>query len=413
MKSFEFHKKQYSGKPPSLLDAKKMGISESAIVRVKQLEDLRGHVPYMVIAEAVKTANFQQDGFREQILKKKQKYVMNLGVYKQLWYDPYRHMKILKPAQNKFSRIYRPYEGQNLDGKTVLVTRTGGIGDLLFIQPNLVHLKEKYPTCKIWFACGPQYHPMVQTWDCIDRLLELPFTFQRLISANYHAIFEGVIERCEEAHKENAYHLFSRWLKLNLPDEKLIPHQVAKETLVETCKDYLHNKGIDSFIILQMKASSPIRTPRPQFWKNLIEKIIEKGHTIIITDSPAMEEQIDDFITSEESWKGKVFNFAGTSKTLDWSIAMTSLAKCSVSTDSSLIHIAASLGIPAFGLYGPFPGKVRLTTYTNVDWIEPNLECSPCFLHGSSPCRQSIDGHSTCYDKLNLDECVKKIEGLM
>jgi len=57
-----------------------------------------------------------------------------------------------------------------------LVFRTGGIGDLLFIQPNLIYLKEKYPTCTINFACGPQYQSMVETWDCVDNVVDLPFS---------------------------------------------------------------------------------------------------------------------------------------------------------------------------------------------------------------------------------------------
>ena len=52
-----------------------------------------------------------------------------------------------------------------------------------------------------------------------------------------------------------------------------------------------------------------------------------------------------------------------------------------VSTDSASLHIAASLDIPLFGIYGPFLGELRLTTYKNADWINAQKKCAPCFLH--------------------------------
>ena len=121
----------------------------------------------------------------------------------------------------------------------------------------------------------------------------------------------------------------------------------------------------------------------------------------MITDSPSAAGDIDLFMeTLEPSVKSNVFNFAHHSKTLQNTIAMCSLADCCVSTDSSLIHLAASVGTPAFGLYGPFPGEVRLTTYENVDWINAEKKCAPCFIHGHAPCYKSINGNSPCYDNI-------------
>ncbi len=420
MKSFNFPKPQYVNKEIPKSTMRAFGLPETQEISfVKELVELRKQPPNFVIAESLKNANFTQDHFKEQQLRKKKsgikpKYVMNLGVYKQLWYDPYRKWKVLRPASLKFKKLYRPYIGQNLDNKTILFTRTGGIGDLLFISPCLRFLKNKYPSCTIKFACGPQYHAMVETWDCIDELLTLPFTVNHLLKSQYHAFFEGVIERCEQAKTINAYHLFSQWLGLDIPDEDLVPIQKPKPELIEEVKEGIDEDERD-FIILQLRASSIIRTPRPEIWKKMIEKLVSNGHRIYITDSPHFAPQIDSFIkTLDEHIQRKVINFATYSETLAHSIALTSLAKVAVSTDSSLMHIANSLGIPAFGLYLPFPAKVRLTTYKNVDWVGPkDLKCAPCFLHGGNPCKNSSEGHPNCYDSVDIDECVEKIEALI
>jgi ADP-heptose:LPS heptosyltransferase len=392
------------------------GNLENKLVYVNKLDELRESPPNIVVAEAVRSIQFSQNNFTPQRLIKKSKYVMSIGVFKQLWSDPRTGTKILKPAAVKFKKIFRPYIGQDLHNKSILVTRTGGIGDLLFIKPNLDFLKKKYPTCTIYFACGPQYHAMVETWDCIDELHTLPFPLKYLTKSNYHVIFEGVIERCKESHTKNAYQLFTRWMGLNLPDDFLIPKQKAKPDIVEECKKYLEEHNIKQFFIMQLRASSPIRTPRTEFWVKMIEKLIkrDKKRNIIITDSPHVSDNIDLFILSlPDELQPHVFNFAKISKTLDKSIALASLADCAISTDSSLIHIAASLGIPVFGVYGPFPGHIRMSTYHKCSWVDAKEKCAPCFIHGHRNCPNSDCHHSKCYDNINMDECIKKIEGII
>ena len=231
-------------KPVSPTVMRRFGLSDETVKHVDSLEDLRKSPPNIVIGECKRTFKFVQNFFKEQELYKREKYVMGLGVFQQLQFGGEDKIKLIKPSPIKFKNIFRPYMGQPLHNKSILVFRTGGIGDLLFIQPNLRYLKEKYPTCKISFACGPQYQSMVQTWDCVDEMLDLPFTFNQLKNANYHVLFEGVIERCKEAHFENAYNMFSRWMGLDLPDELLVPKQEPKKELVEKCKKIMGEWGL-------------------------------------------------------------------------------------------------------------------------------------------------------------------------
>lgn len=391
---------------------RQLGMKELTLRHVQSLDELRKDPPNIVIGECIRGVTFEQNKFKEQQLKKRVRYVMALGIYQQLHYIYGR--RILKPSGMKFKNLYRPYTGQNLDDKSLLVTRTGGVGDLLFIQPNLVYLKEKFPTCNIKFACGPQYQAMVETWDCIDEVLDLPFTVTQLINSDYHAVFEGVIERCNEAKTSNAYNLFSKWLELNLPDEKLRPKQKPKEEKVEECLEILKEWDLENkpFIVIQIRASSPVRTPRPSFWINLIDKLTDRDFNILITDSPHQSENIEKFISGLDN-KHLIFNFCEHSKSIDYTIAITSLSKLAISTDSALIHIAQSVGTPIFGIYGPFPAFVRLKTYKNVDWVEGKLDCSPCFIHGQKPCPKSRGDYSPCYDTIDLYETVEKIGRLV
>ena len=394
---------------------RELGLTKGSLRMVDTLDDLNESPPNIVIAEARKNFAFMQNYFKMQTLKKRNKYIMGLGVFQQLQFETGTKRKILKPASIQFKNLYKPYNGEPLDGKSILVFRTGGIGDLLFIQPNLRWIKEKYPESHIMFACGPQYQAMVETWDCIDELLDLPFSIKTLHKADYHVLFEGVIERCKQAHTDNAYNLFSKWMGLDLPDELLVPVQDAKEECVEKTREVLKEWELPekSYIVMQLRASSPIRTPRHEFWIQLMDMLTEIGYDIVLTDNPRQNEAIEDFIKKAKR-PDKVFNFCQHSESLDYSIALIKLAKLVVATDSAMNHIAASLDTACFGVYGPFPGYIRLKTYPKGDWIDSVRRCSPCFLHGHKPCPEaSSDGYSPCYDELDKTEIVKRIQRLM
>jgi len=380
-------------------------VAQNHMKMADSMEELRRGVPNIIIAQCKLDVKFIQNKFRVQSFKRKSQYVMSLGVYNQLKYDPYRHKTVLVPGTMKFKNIFKAYRGQNLDGKTLLVWRTGGIGDLLFIQPNLRYLKETYPDCHIKFSCGPQYSSLVDNWDCIDELLDLPFHVSHLLHSDYHVTFEGVIERCKEAHTNNAYVLFSKWLGLDLPTNLLYPIIEPKPKKVKEVEGILKQWGTSpkNFIVLQIRASSPVRTPSPFFWKRIIDQLNTLGYTTVITDSPHRAPYVEEFIKTL-SHPRSCMNFSVFSKSLDLTIALVSLAKMAISIDSAISHISAGLNIPYYGIYGPFPGEIRLSTYKNSKWINAPSPCAPCFLHGHRPCpHANPDGSSSCYDKINID----------
>ena len=392
---------------------RQFGLRLEDLKYVGSLEELRKNPPNIVIAQSQKTFKFTQNFFKEQSLKKKGKYVMGLGVFHQLWCNKSnKKLKLLKPAPMRFKNMYKPYLGQEADDKTILVFRTGGIGDLLFIQPNLTYLKNKYPTCYIKFACGPQYQSMVNTWECVDEVLDLPFSFKHLQESDYHMLFEGVIERCKDAEIQNAYNLFSTWLGLNLSDDLLIPEQDPDEELVDKCFDRLRKWDLEdkSFILMQLRASSPIRTPSHEFWIKLIDELNSRGHYVILTDSPTQAKNID-VVMKPLKKPEMTFNFCHHSESIAHTIALTSLCNSTFSTDSALAHIAASLNKKCFGIYGPFPGHIRLKTYPKAAWVDAKRHCAPCFIHSQEPCPQSRGGYSPCYNELIDTE--EKLKGVI
>ena len=407
------------GRPLNDSNLRSLGIDPYQPTKVRKTEDLSNYPPNVAVAEALRSISFKQDEKGElNTIEKKKKYVVPLGLYKQLYYDTRNNIKILKPTRPKFKDMYRPYNGQDLTNKTILFWRTGGIGDLLFIQPNLRYIKQTYNNCKIVFACASRYQPMVKSWDCVDEVIDLPFPLPKLGEGDYHAIFEGVIERTLEAHYKNAYKLFTKWLNINLEESKLVPYQEPDHDIVNEFSYVLrekHNMDFKDFVAFQIHASSPIRTPSYNSSSKLINEITKRGENVIIFDSPSNKDRVDNFIGKYVNDKDKVLNGANYSKTLAHMISMVYCAKAALSVDSSLVHVAVSLGIPVFGIYGPFPGYIRMDTYPNVDWIDcgyQELECAPCNQHGNQPCP---NGRSVCFDATiqkegKVEEIIDRLE---
>jgi ADP-heptose:LPS heptosyltransferase len=202
---------------------------------------------------------------------------------------------------------------------------------------------------------------------------------------------------------------------LDLPDDMLVPKQYPKPELVEKCRGILADWKLPekSFVVMQLRASSPVRSPKPDFWLELVNKLTEKGHNVLLTDNPRQAGKVDDFIKMVYR-KEKVFNFCSKSEDIAHSIAIISLAEGVIATDSAMNHIAASVDVPMMGIMGPFPGHIRFKTYPKADWIDSDRNCTHCFLHGHRPCKEAgPDGFSPCYDVMSSDQIILRYENLI
>ena len=398
---------------------KKFGVDIEGIGKVKNIEELKKNPPAMLIATAQMDFSYSINFGNQQHFKAGTSKVLSPGLYLQLENSSKTPYAKMRPANKLFKDIYRQYNGEDLTNKKIVIWRTGGIGDLLFIQPCLRYLKNKYPTCTIYFCCAPKYHSILSTWDCVDKVLDFPLSDTYLYECDYHVTFEGVIERTDEAEKINAYRLFSKWMGLEIISEKdLIPILKTVPIHDEIVSDYLKKNNIneDEFIVLQLRASSPIRTPGSNCWKSIIVPLLKEGYKIVITDNPLMADRIDKFISVviPDEYKKQIFNFSGSSTDILNSISLVAKGRMTLSPDSSFIHIGQALNKPGLGIYGPFSGDIRLSTYKNVEWVEPRessvctFKGRGCFIHGQY-CDFFKQGETApCFNFLDYDDIFEK-----
>lgn len=160
--------------------------------------------------------------------------------------------------------------------------------------------------------------------------------------------------------------------------------------------------GKEDKVIAGINAGSAWPTKRwpAEKWARLI-KLLAAAHggKVLMVGGPG-----------EKEWNGEIERLAGPDNCLNLTgrTSMPELMeairplKVFISNDSGPMHIAAALGVPAVGVFGPTTRELGFFPYgPNNRVVETPLACRPCALHGSKTCPR---GHFLCMRLLTVDE---------
>jgi len=393
-----------------------LGIDINSIRLFKTIDEYNSHTPHIVNAKVVRDTKLTIDGM-ESKFPKSTVITLPIGMYLNSKRDIKRKV-LLKPAKRKFSELYKRYEGQSLENKTLLIFRTGGYSNIMFTQPLCKYLKDKWPTCKIIFACSPRHSLIFKSWPdgLIDQAISYPFITKLLRTVDYHLSLEGATEKNLEGHDMNIFDVHAKIAKSDLEYKK---YPVSLKTDKEILRNIKLNLP-ENFIVLHMIASSGLKMMMTTKWITIINELITKTkYNFVILDGANRSQLYDKLIKEYELDKERIFNASKYSETINEAVNIISLSNGVIGVDSIYTHIGAALNKPVIGLYGPFKGKNKLGYYNNVDWIEPeNCECKqyPCFYYGqeSTKCAYIESGKPTnCLEHINEKDVVLRFRKLI
>jgi ADP-heptose:LPS heptosyltransferase len=306
--------------------------------------------------------------------------------------------------------VYRPYKGQDLNGKKLMAWRTGGIGDILFINPVLRYMKKKYPTCYLKFATGCR--ESLENIPELNELHDMPFDAKLLEDCDYHLFFQGIIESSSEmSQNTHAVDMFFHYFgidSLQFPAEEKRPKLFFKKEETDWRDKVLPTLNIkpDDYVIgIQMETSAPVRNFPKEKMKAVIDVLVREENMKVVLVGTEQHEILGQFL------KGRNTNVVLATKfSVRQSMILATRYNLIMAPDSFMIQVAGALETPLIGLYGPFPSSVRMKYFKNAIGIEPSVVCSPCYKHDFRPCIKGFP--SPCFSQVNVEDVLQAIDFL-
>jgi ADP-heptose:LPS heptosyltransferase len=318
---------------------------------------------------------------------------------------------------------YHKYEGQALDGRSLLLVRNGGFGDLLFLTPLLRYLDEKYKHAGMAVACGRRYHAVYLRNPYVRRIFTYPVRLRDLVSYDYHLFYEGTLETSEDAGL-HAVDLMARHAGIADVRDRRLGYDV-EPALARKAKNILRNelkvKAGEPTVGLHLRASSPIRTYPLESSLLVAATLGAAGARVFLLGAEGdWEKTVGRKLSPSAEFKN-VDNLCGRFRTINHTAAFLSRLDLLIGPDSALVHFAGALDVPTVALYGPFPGAVRTKYYPRCVTLEGRYatkpgeeECAPCFKHGPLPCpRAGEGGASPCLRNLEPEAVVRAAVGIL
>jgi len=409
---------------PQINDLTSFGISMDDLRFLNDTKEMQSTIPPMVVVKVTENFNINLDNQIYDLLKD-EVYVMQFNLFYSVYNFLVRDNKthVFEKYEQNFKDFYKPYQGQNLDNKTLFVMATS-IGDTLFMQPTIKYIKEQYPTCKIIYAASKTIRDLISCYPkgLIDTIYESTLFIKKEVITNsdYHLYSNFVITKNMESHKKNAYKIFSEYAGIDIDFKKYKTELQPKKWILDEVNKRLPKR---SFVVCQVRASTSNRMIQSEKWVYITENLIDLGYDVVFIDTPDFYDLYNNDIILKlpEEKRIHTYNLSKIAKGLKYTISIISKSDAVIGIDSALIHIGGALDKPVLGIYTAFTGDVRINTFDRYEYVQPkNCKCIlyPCYYHqdelSMGYCEYARFGDfPDCVTKVDEKEIIEKFKKLM
>ena len=330
--------------------------------------------------------------------------------------------------------------------KKILVVGPAWVGDMVMAQSLFITLKRQHPDAEIdviapgWsrslLARMPEVHESIEMRlghgefgfglrrqlgielraESYDRAIVMPRSWKSALVPYFARIPQrtgykgemryGLLNDIRPLDKSVLTRTVQRFVALGLPAEAPLPPEIPQPKL------HLDGEQRDWLMrILNLYTERPIvallpgaeygpakRWPAEHFaW--LARRLVKDGFSVWVFGSEK-EKPLGDTIV--EGLGAEAVNLCGRTRLVD-AADLLSLAKCAVTNDSGLMHVAGAMGVRVIAIYGSSSPNYTPPLTDKADIVYLDLECSPCFK------RECPLGHLNCLKQITVDAVYKYI----
>lgn len=275
-------------------------------------------------------------------------------------------------------------ETKDWNGKSILLVRAGGYGDLVLMTPISREIKRRWPQAKVDVSCMQDYAQVLEHLPTVDRAVHYPVPVAEIDHHDAIIVFENAVEKNPRAHKIHMTDLFAEIagltakegtagngghpaLDVKKPDYVVTPNEAIWLTM-----QFPRQPG-KRRLCLQGGTSALCRIYPSEQYDFIVKDLLLKGWEVFLMGAKHEINGVPDV-------PGLV-NLTAFGATFRQSCAVINSADAFLGGDSALLHVAGALGIPAVGLYGPFLASLRTAYCPTTFAFQGKGPCAPCFHH--------------------------------
>jgi ADP-heptose:LPS heptosyltransferase len=296
--------------------------------------------------------------------------------------------------------------------KPILVVSNCGYGDALAWTPAFRKFPAESPT-PIHLCCPARVHCVFDHLPYAPVLLDYPLRIESGLAEQYSYVIcsEHIQESSEKGRTMSAIDIRAELLhlKLETPEERKSDYVVTKEEREWAVMKYPNFSR--RRIGIQLESSSPTRNFHPDRMSRVMSLLYQAGHELMLLGSAGSGPNVP------AQYRDRVHACYADNLTFRQSAAVVATCDVVLAPDSSLLHIAGILGIPAVGLFGSTHWSLRTADYKSVHVIQGEGGCdlAPCWHHpkgsqifpAGAPCEAS--GHCAPLNSITPERVVARL----
>lgn len=341
---------------------------------------------------------------------------MNVDIPYLLSADTFDGIQKFYPEKIKsFEKIELKNKTSLEDAKSVLIWRSGGIGDLLFTFPYL----PKFVGKKIGYVTMSKNLPIIQLSPHVKVVYAEPLEYTTEIELyDYYIILNNFIENNPLAETVNAYDIGEQFFgvkRVDPPFPSILNIELPK---------IRQNKKIH--IAIAFSSSVSIRNVSHVLWWDLLKSLNPELFRVSVIGIPQQRLQMKDLETQVKSFNPKLEINCVQGESIQSIINIFLKADkphILIGPDSGLPNLFGYHGLPVIGLFGPFPSHLRFAYYRYALGIDINSGCifakndkGNCFEHGNGSCKLAVikkELNAPCLGKIPTQAIVNGIYYLL